>query len=707
MATITSAQSGYASATSTWTGGVVPGNGDLANIKPSHSVIWDFSTTVGDGTTSIYIAGGGSTATNQTATLTIASGVTITHNGNLMWEAWDTRNVNATLIMDAGSNFVFTGAFRPIMDQGGGGLGTWTINGTDHGSGQVTITGETGYISVGLPSNGNYNSINWNYAYFSGFDPGSGTNYNAAAGRYVQNSFVVKNCRFKNSANWLFGGNNVSGTMVVDIQNNDWRSITYRGGDGANTSKVIIDGDPNVAASATRIFKNNTLDAGNIKLADRHITADGNIVSNGQYISYGSYIDTVNSLIFTSTGSSGSFSGYVSPGGSFTNTIFGASVDNWHGLGTAVSTANNSTFTWDGVYADSFNTGNANIFNPSGNFSIIAKNCIFNGLGTVITTGTGAGYTTTLQNSVVNLDNGVSSSYGFAFLAETAPPYDNWIIKNNIFVDVNSSQNTSAITPVLTAVTNGVMQFVDYNASFLNPAKPGNGKTYTEVYDIASVMAVRQETTIFTGTGLNNATVAGNYVSGTSTATYDIKISSTGATDQWQWRKDGGSWSAGINCTTTYTAFDTVTNVGVTGPRIKFAAVTGHTVDDLWSTTFTVLERGVDTGYLAHSIANIDPQFVDSTRSLAKFADYVFGETGNTATTAAAKFLTINGWDGTNNVTHNAGYTIPAALAWLREGFRPQNMTLATAGEAGTYIGAVEPSAPADDYHPAAFLMGY
>ena len=95
-AAIASGAAGNWSNTATWTGGVVPGNGDTVTI--GHSVTVDVNTTVGhspgagDATAAILTNGSGS--------LTVATGVTLTVRG-------DIKLNSDTMTMDAGSTLEF------------------------------------------------------------------------------------------------------------------------------------------------------------------------------------------------------------------------------------------------------------------------------------------------------------------------------------------------------------------------------------------------------------------------------------------------------------------------------------------------------------------------------------------------------------------------------------------------------------------------
>lgn len=82
----------------------------------------------------------------------------------------------------------------------------------------------------------------------------------------------------------------------------------------------------------------------------------------------------------------------------------------------------------------------------------------------------------------------------------------------------------------------------------------------------------------YTGSGLNDAHPLGNY-SGAANATFTIKISSLGTPDQWQWKKDSGSYSTAVDISSGVMTLQD-------GISVLFFATTGHALDDVW--TFNV-----------------------------------------------------------------------------------------------------------------------
>jgi hypothetical protein len=85
----------------------------------------------------------------------------------------------------------------------------------------------------------------------------------------------------------------------------------------------------------------------------------------------------------------------------------------------------------------------------------------------------------------------------------------------------------------------------------------------------------------------------------------------------------------------------------------------------------------------------IDPQLNDTTRNIATW-DASMGGPGTIAS-AAANAATLLGYaiDGTPT-TPAAGYTLDAFLAYMREGFAPQNPAVQGAGQGGVDLGAVD-----------------
>lgn len=94
----------------------------------------------------------------------------------------------------------------------------------------------------------------------------------------------------------------------------------------------------------------------------------------------------------------------------------------------------------------------------------------------------------------------------------------------------------------------------------------------------------------------------------------------------------------------------------------------------------------------------VNPAFVDSTRTVRGYGSWASVEA------VAREMITINGIDYTGAATTATAKTVTAIGDWIRAGFAPTNSMLATAGDGGTYIGAVEPAVATTG---AALLMGW
>ncbi len=106
----------------------------------------------------------------------------------------------------------------------------------------------------------------------------------------------------------------------------------------------------------------------------------------------------------------------------------------------------------------------------------------------------------------------------------------------------------------------------------------------------------------------------------------------------------------------------------------------------------------VNTGDVNTNLS-VDPKFKDDSRGLRTATTNHLGYTGSvTNNDLAIPYLLSNGFDDsgeypTQNTDLATGYAerIDEVVDWIFEGYAPTNMTLATAGEGGTYVGAVMP----------------
>lgn len=87
----------------------------------------------------------------------------------------------------------------------------------------------------------------------------------------------------------------------------------------------------------------------------------------------------------------------------------------------------------------------------------------------------------------------------------------------------------------------------------------------------------------FSGTGTNDLATGGTFT-GSSNATFVVKIDSVGATDTFTWSGNGGSTWTGVTTSITGTAQTLINGITVT-----FGAISGHALDDSW--TFTTTAR--------------------------------------------------------------------------------------------------------------------
>jgi hypothetical protein len=187
---------------------------------------------------------------------------------------------------------------------------------------------------------------------------------------------------------------------------------------------------------------------------------------------------------------------------------------------------------------------------------------------------------------------------------------------------------------------------------------------------------IGEANTSFSGSGLDDAYLAGHY-KGTTTTTYYVRIdgvgTGTGGVDTFEWSKDNFS-------TTEATGVD-IDTAGVTldnGIKVMFNASTGHTSSDTWSGTAAPLN--VDTGWFTNRNTGTSGVgythmgiFYDVTDSKFKVVDEYDPEPEGTINTGHASYnagtLVADTFEGTlvgavtGNVTGNAA-TATSAGKW-------------------------------------------
>ncbi len=137
----------------------------------------------------------------------------------------------------------------------------------------------------------------------------------------------------------------------------------------------------------------------------------------------------------------------------------------------------------------------------------------------------------------------------------------------------------------------------------------------------------------FNGVGLNDLTW-GAYTD-TSTNRYEVEILATGTPDTIRWREDGGAWDTSDDCS------DTTIDSGK--QAIAFAATTGHTVGDKWTTGNLYDEPCTDAG-------STDAQITSTARRvLNPNASVVFTDDGGETV------VSIDYSSGTARFTGNVG----------------------------------------------------
>jgi len=99
--------------------------------------------------------------------------------------------------------------------------------------------------------------------------------------------------------------------------------------------------------------------------------------------------------------------------------------------------------------------------------------------------------------------------------------------------------------------------------------------THADPDYVANLLNATIEHGIFTGSGLDDMTSQGEFTD-ISAANFDVEVDGTGTPNTFKWRKNGGTYTTGVNMTGTPQDLSD-------GVQVVFAATTGHTLTDVWS----------------------------------------------------------------------------------------------------------------------------
>lgn len=161
------------------------------------------------------------------------------------------------------------------------------------------------------------------------------------------------------------------------------------------------------------------------------------------------------------------------------------------------------------------------------------------------------------------------------------------------------------------------------------------------------------------GSGLHDLIVVSGLYNKNYQLTYDVKITSSGSTDTWAWRKkryEWTSWSSNYDCITGLTYLEN-------GISIQFENTTGHNLFDAWDfTAYPQLQSGTFTVappmFDEVIITDDDTNYIDVTHNVADNDNTITLSTGSTTTIyigLITKFSSV--FIGLNSNSNTSGFT--------------------------------------------------
>jgi len=645
MATITSAQTGNWSATSTWVGGVVPSDGDTATVATGHTVSITGATVIGTsgatGTIALTVAG--------TGVLNISSSLTL----------------KGDLVQQRGTSIIGTTGGSIIFTPPSGSTYKWLNSNAGTGTATVNLSGVAGNPFILTTTQGGGDNAWWD-----GHSLWSHplTMSNVTVSRFGNDNSVqaFRSDQVSVNLNWsnvLFnycgqvGFTALGSTTDLILTNVDFRNSLVSATYPSRLMQILNTTD---RVSGTRSITNLTLynatgtqRAAMLGVRDATIT---NVVSyNISWEGIASSRTTVTNMFGTTD--IGLASSIANIGGRASvvleNSVFLTHATNPHyidepsGAGGVLSPNiyQNNVFDGDGYWSSDA----GDIYMPkSPSGTKMLKNIAINKAGTLAST-MGASVATAVEL----VGNTMYGSYGAAICETSGGPLHIAKFQNNLTVnqpDGLHKQTSFVPQSNFTLSNNGYFNLI-------------NSDTYTwapgDYAYMASMYGNRVgNTTCQAGTDTTHVVATGSPFGAVLAGDFVI----------------AGSYAGRILTVTD--ANNLILDRPVTG-------LTNGSVIQIAYNWWDTAGQKYGDGTRGLGDINADPQFVDPTRTVRGYGSWA------SVQAAAREMCSINGFAYDGSAVAPTSKSVSGILAYIREGFTPTNAALATAGEGGTYIGAM------------------
>ena len=646
-----SSASGPWSSPSTWSCGSVPTFGSYsAVINSGHTVTIDDSRTIPptvigttvSGGTAILVMGHPTDDITVTAAGPLVLMTTYSKNSNLTLNAGTTLAMGPNSLIMGGAGITTTARWDFVMD------GTAQRRVLLSGSGVLASPGGT--VSRG--------AINWRYATVDGFDGGSNI-------LLAYHGVTLANCLFTGVGVWSFGGvaSPIAPASPLDMSNTDFRT-------GKGITFFLAAGYP----TGLRSVRSSTFVSAATSVTRPVLTFQG-------LSAYGGYLTFTDSLFYhyrvveLNTGKNSYercafYTGPSDDGGSSqlmslhgggtvvrTSLIYVSNV-NSHGFLGGQATTTLGVDLYDNLVVENHsNWDTANLFIPARHAGTTMTNVLTIGTGMMPITSGLTGSCTVASAAVNSYRNNTFTWSGGGYYWENGTPgtpqNGTNSYKNNLHYAVAASRTAMMEGTSAGPRVGGHLDEADNNGFFRTA-----GITTPFIANLALANWQEESRGTLAYLSPTSFSISGGDFTGGYTA--DIPLS-VRLGDKRAWVKTAAttpsSYSGGI--TTVYL-----------NPR--YAALTA----ELTQLYYVASEKAYGTQWGNHDVV-ADPSFSAPDRNLTAY-------TGTTPVAFFDELARMNGFDVTGTpASRSNSWSVPDAMAWIREGFTPTNPLFATAGEGG------------------------